>query len=43
VLPKEEEMRMHGLNERISVDGLIDGLKATERICKTLASYAPPA
>ena len=41
-LPKEEEMRMHGLNERLSVANLMEGLKGTERIVRAIASYAPP-
>jgi acetylornithine deacetylase/succinyl-diaminopimelate desuccinylase-like protein len=41
-LPKEEEMRMHGLNERLSVANLIEGLRGTERIVRDIASYAPP-
>jgi acetylornithine deacetylase/succinyl-diaminopimelate desuccinylase-like protein len=41
-LPKEEEMRMHGLNERLSVANLIEGLRGTEKIVRAVASYAPP-
>ncbi len=41
-LPKEEEMRMHGLNERLSVDNLIEGLRGTERIVRDIISYDPP-
>ncbi len=41
-LPKEEELRMHGLNERLSVANLIEGLRGTEKIVRAIASYAPP-
>ncbi len=41
-LPKEEELRMHGLNERLSVANLLDGLKGTEGIVQAIATYAPP-
>jgi acetylornithine deacetylase/succinyl-diaminopimelate desuccinylase-like protein len=41
-LPKEEEMRMHGLNERISVENLIEGLTGTEGIVRAIAAYDPP-
>ncbi|MGD0232810.1 MAG: M20/M25/M40 family metallo-hydrolase [Syntrophorhabdales bacterium] len=40
-LPREEELRMHGLNERLSVANLIEGLRGTELIVEALASYAP--
>jgi acetylornithine deacetylase/succinyl-diaminopimelate desuccinylase-like protein len=41
-LPKEEELRMHGLNERLSVANLIEGLRGTEKIVRAIASYVPP-
>jgi acetylornithine deacetylase/succinyl-diaminopimelate desuccinylase-like protein len=41
-LSKEEELRMHGLNERLSVANLIEGLRGTEKIVRAIASYAPP-
>jgi acetylornithine deacetylase/succinyl-diaminopimelate desuccinylase-like protein len=41
-LPKEEHMRMHAVNERIAVNSLGDGLKATQEIVRFLASYDPP-
>jgi acetylornithine deacetylase/succinyl-diaminopimelate desuccinylase-like protein len=41
-LPKEEEMRMHGLNERLSVANLIEGLRGTERIVRGICAYNPP-
>jgi acetylornithine deacetylase/succinyl-diaminopimelate desuccinylase-like protein len=37
-LPREEEMRMHGLNERISAANMIEGLRGTESIVRALAS-----
>ncbi len=39
-LPKEEEMRMHGLNERISVENMVEGFEGTEKIVRVLAAYA---
>jgi acetylornithine deacetylase/succinyl-diaminopimelate desuccinylase-like protein len=42
ILPEEEHMRMHGVNERLSIASLERGLKATEEIVRALASYAPP-
>jgi acetylornithine deacetylase/succinyl-diaminopimelate desuccinylase-like protein len=41
VLSKDELFRMHGLNERISVENLRNARVATDRIVKLLASYAP--
>jgi carboxypeptidase PM20D1 len=41
-LPDEEHMRMHGVNERLSVASLEEGLNATGEIVRSLASYAPP-
>lgn len=41
-LPEEEHMRMHGVNERLSVRSLHEGLKATGEIVRFLASYGPP-
>jgi acetylornithine deacetylase/succinyl-diaminopimelate desuccinylase-like protein len=38
-LPEEEELRMHGVDERISVANLLEGLKGTEKIVAALASY----
>jgi len=42
VLPDEEHLRMHGVNERLSIESLEQGLKATGEIVRFLASYAPP-
>jgi acetylornithine deacetylase/succinyl-diaminopimelate desuccinylase-like protein len=42
VLPEEEHMRMHGVNERLSVLSLGEALKATREIVRFLASYDPP-
>ena len=41
-LSKEEELRMHGLNERLSVANLIEGLRGTEKIVRAIAAYNPP-
>ena len=41
-LPDEEHMRMHGLNERLSIASLEEGLNATCETVRSLASYAPP-
>ena len=41
VLSKEEELRMHGLNERLSVANLEEGLRGTEEIVRALALPAP--
>ncbi len=38
-LSKEELFRMHGLNERISLQNLEEGLYATQRLVELLASY----
>jgi acetylornithine deacetylase/succinyl-diaminopimelate desuccinylase-like protein len=37
-LPKEELFRMHGINERLSVENLKEGLEGTYEIVKFLAS-----
>lgn len=37
-LPKEELLRMHGVNERISIENLREGLEGTYRIVESLAS-----
>ncbi len=42
VLPEEENMRMHGVNERLSVVRLGEALKATGEIVRFLTSYDPP-
>ena len=34
-------MRMHGLNERISVENMIEGLRGTEGIIRAIAAYDP--
>ena len=36
-LPREEEMRMHGVNERISIAGLEEGLEGMKVIARELA------
>jgi acetylornithine deacetylase/succinyl-diaminopimelate desuccinylase-like protein len=41
-LPDEEYMRMHAVNERLSVKALGEGLTATREIVNFLASYDPP-
>ena len=43
VLSKAEELRMHGLNERISVAGLEEGLRGMEEIVRSLTLSLPPA
>jgi acetylornithine deacetylase/succinyl-diaminopimelate desuccinylase-like protein len=40
-LTKEEQKGMHGLNERISVANLVEGLKGTEEIVNRLAALTP--
>lgn len=40
-LPEEEHMRMHAVNERLSVASLGEGLRATREIVRFLASYDP--
>jgi len=42
VLPDEEYMLMHAVNERLSVKSLDEGLLATRQIVSLLASYDPP-
>ena len=37
-LPREEELRMHGVNERISIAGLEEGLEGMKVIVKELAA-----
>jgi len=37
-LPKEESLRMHGVNERISIENLKEGLEGTYRIVESFAS-----
>ncbi|MDR2017529.1 MAG: M20/M25/M40 family metallo-hydrolase [Syntrophobacterales bacterium] len=37
VLPREEELRMHGVNERISIAGLLEGMEGMKNIVKELA------
>lgn len=41
-LPEEERMRMHAVNERLSIRSLGEGLQATAGIVRFLASYDPP-
>ena len=38
VLPREEELRMHGVNERISIAGMEEGLEGMKIIVKELAA-----
>lgn len=40
-LPKEEHMRMHGVNERISIENLEEGVRGTCALLKSLASLQP--
>jgi acetylornithine deacetylase/succinyl-diaminopimelate desuccinylase-like protein len=40
-LTEEEHMRMHAVNERLSLDSLDEGLRATREIVRFLASYDP--
>jgi acetylornithine deacetylase/succinyl-diaminopimelate desuccinylase-like protein len=40
-LPEEEHLRMHSVNERLSVESLEEGLGATKDIVRFLASYDP--
>ena len=41
-MTKEEQKGMHGLNERISVANLMEGLAGTEEIVSRLAALTPP-
>ena len=41
-MTKEEQKGMHGLNERISVANLMEGLAGTEEIVNRLAAVTPP-
>ena len=40
VLPREEELRMHGVNERISLTGMEEGLEGMKIIVKELAKIS---
>jgi di/tripeptidase len=42
VLTRNELLRMHGINERISVQNLESALAGTIEIVKSLATYSPP-
>jgi acetylornithine deacetylase/succinyl-diaminopimelate desuccinylase-like protein len=42
ILTRDELFRMHGINERISVENLEVALAGTIEIVKSLATYSPP-